>query len=109
LGGKPIAIRDALEPVLMTAGGAQSASHRTSASDRQECRPRRQWLAIAYLYSRDNEAEARRAKMLTADGTRRIAISIAPLPELLAAAGKRERLTGAQWRTRPMTKAERFM
>jgi hypothetical protein len=40
--------------------------------------------AIAYLYSRQNEAEARQAKVLTADEARRIARSIARLPELLA-------------------------
>jgi K+/H+ antiporter YhaU regulatory subunit KhtT len=40
--------------------------------------------AIAYLYSRENEAEARQAKVLTADEARRIARSIARLPELLA-------------------------
>jgi K+/H+ antiporter YhaU regulatory subunit KhtT len=40
--------------------------------------------AIAYLYSRKNEAEARQAKVLTADEARRIARSIARLPELLA-------------------------
>jgi K+/H+ antiporter YhaU regulatory subunit KhtT len=40
--------------------------------------------AIAYLYSRENEAEARQAKVLTADEARRIASTIARLPELLA-------------------------
>jgi hypothetical protein len=39
--------------------------------------------ALAYLYSRDNEAEARQAKVLTKDEARRIAINIARLPELL--------------------------
>jgi hypothetical protein len=39
--------------------------------------------AIAYLYSRENEAEARQAMVLTQDEARRIAINIARLPELL--------------------------
>jgi hypothetical protein len=38
--------------------------------------------AIAYLYSRENEAEARQAKVLTADEARRIAAKGArPMPE----------------------------
>jgi hypothetical protein len=37
--------------------------------------------ALAYLYSRDNPAEARQAKMLTNDEARRIAANIARLPE----------------------------
>jgi hypothetical protein len=44
--------------------------------------------ALAHIYSRDNEAEARQAKMLTKHEARRIAINIARLPELL---GKAER------------------
>ena len=38
------------------------------------------WLsgqALAYLYSRENEAEARQAKVLTKDEVRRIALNIA--------------------------------
>jgi K+/H+ antiporter YhaU regulatory subunit KhtT len=42
--------------------------------------------AIAYLYSRENEAEARQAKVLTADEARRIAANIARLPERLGKA-----------------------
>ena len=43
---------------------------------------------LAYIYSRENEAEARQAKVLTKDEARRIAANIARLPELL---GKGER------------------
>jgi hypothetical protein len=39
--------------------------------------------ALAYIYSRDNEAEARQAKVLTKDEARRIPVNIARLPELL--------------------------
>jgi hypothetical protein len=39
--------------------------------------------ALAYVYSRENEAEARQAKVLTSDEGRRIAVNIARLPELL--------------------------
>jgi hypothetical protein len=39
--------------------------------------------ALACLYSRDNDAEALQAKVLTKDGARRIAVNITRLPELL--------------------------
>ena len=44
--------------------------------------------ALAYIYSRDNEDEARQAKVLTKDEARRIAVNVARLPELM---GKGER------------------
>jgi K+/H+ antiporter YhaU regulatory subunit KhtT len=44
---------------------------------------RRTGKLLAYVYSRDNEAEARQAKVLTKDEARRIAFNIAGLPELL--------------------------
>jgi hypothetical protein len=43
--------------------------------------------ALAYVYSRDNEAEALQAKVLTKDEARRVAVNVARLPELL---GKRD-------------------
>ena len=44
--------------------------------------------ALAYLYSRDSEDQARPAKVLTKDEARRIAINIARLPQLLGKAGR---------------------
>jgi hypothetical protein len=46
--------------------------------------------AIAYLYSRENEAEARQAKVLTKDEARRVAINIARLPEYWGRASRTE-------------------
>jgi hypothetical protein len=44
---------------------------------------------MAFVYSRDGEAEARQAKVLTADEAWRATVNIARLPELLEADRKR--------------------
>jgi hypothetical protein len=44
--------------------------------------------SLAYVYSRENEHDARIAKVLTEDEARRIAANIAKLPALLATCSK---------------------
>jgi hypothetical protein len=44
--------------------------------------------ALAYVYCRENDAEARQAKVLTKDEARRIGINISRLPELLGNADR---------------------
>jgi hypothetical protein len=46
--------------------------------------------SIAYVYSRETQADADTAKVLTEDEARRIASNIAKLPTLLGAAGNPE-------------------
>jgi hypothetical protein len=57
------------------------------ANARRLCRPRRR-QSIAYVYSRETEAEARQANVLTKDEARRIAVNIALLSELLGKADR---------------------
>jgi hypothetical protein len=42
--------------------------------------------ALIYIYSRDNDAEALQAKVLTTDEARRIAVNVARIPQLLGKA-----------------------
>lgn len=44
--------------------------------------------ALAYIYSRENEADALQFRELTSDEARRVAMIFASLPELLCAAPK---------------------
>jgi hypothetical protein len=60
---------------------------------------------LAYVYSRGREAEARRAKMLTKDEARRIAVKVTRLPEPL---GKAAGDASAPWSLRTMGKGLRF-
>jgi hypothetical protein len=43
--------------------------------------------SLAYIYSRENDSDARMAKVLTEDEARRIASNIAKLPTFLAKGG----------------------
>ncbi len=43
---------------------------------------------LAFVYSRDSDAEARQAKVLTKDEARRIAVNLAQLQELLGKGGR---------------------
>jgi hypothetical protein len=78
-----------MEAVLPTAGSASMTSRRFPPPWHADPMPGGYVIrdangqALAYLYSRDNDAEARQAKVLTKDEARRIATNIARLPELL--------------------------
>jgi hypothetical protein len=55
---------------------------------------------LAYFYSRGSKAEARRAKMLTKDEARRIAVNVTRLPEPLRKAAGGPRDASAPWSLR---------
>src|ERR1700760_22191 len=78
-----------MEAVLPTAGAASMTSRRFPPPWHADPVPGGYVVrdatgqALTYLYSRENDAEARQAKVLTKDEARRIAVNIARLPELL--------------------------
>jgi hypothetical protein len=71
-------------PRLEWSSSARSRSHQAAAIARLS--PAEEFFAD--LYSRENEAEARQAKVLTADEARRIAANITRLPKLLGKADR---------------------
>ena len=64
-------------PPLDARAPAPARPHRAGAT------PDANGQALAYIYSRANQAEALQAKVLTEDEARRIAANIAKLPDIL--------------------------